>query len=251
MNLSELKTKSETHTQVKQNIIQYTPWNDRGEGNFWYLDRHFLDCGKTNSRFMNGFQFERNGDNIRYRFSCTPFSFNQTPSSFSTRAVAPMVEKKWGETTYYPMNSTPYLTQKVECPNGSGLVNFGLVRRPEDKENEPVDAATFINMVANSFDPKHATMVAWNAVAKALGWVAHPGDLLNYYYSCAPIPSLKGCWPVSTPWTYIKQGRSEYLDRQTAIWQYSNQVISGFQMESNVDGAGNGNIRFNYTVCTI
>ncbi len=70
------ETKSATTTETKQNSVDYTAWNDRGEGNFWYLDRHVLDCGKANkNKFINGFEFQRNGDNIRYKFSCTPFSF--------------------------------------------------------------------------------------------------------------------------------------------------------------------------------
>ena len=59
-----------------QNIVDYTPWNDRGEGNFWYLDRHVIDCGKGGrNKFINGFAYQRDGDNIRYKFSCAPFSY--------------------------------------------------------------------------------------------------------------------------------------------------------------------------------
>ena len=150
------------------------------------------------------------------------------------------------------MNSTPLLTQSVQCPDTYGLVNFALIRTPEDKEPpEPVTAASFLNMVAESFDPKYATAKAWDAIAKSLGWVPHSGDKLSYVYSCARIPNVKGCWSVETPRTYIKQGRSEYLDRQNYIWQYPNQVISGFQMISDTDFAGNGQIRYRYNVCTI
>ncbi len=73
----------------------------------------------------------------------------------------------------------------------------------------------------------------------------------QYAFSCAPIPNLKGCWEAATEWTEVREGRSEYLDRQRNIKHHPNQAISGFQMQvQNVDQNGNGFIRFVYNVCT-
>ena len=150
------------------------------------------------------------------------------------------------------MNSTPLLTQNVQCQDGYGLVNFALMRIPEDKDQpEPVTVANYLNKVAESFDSKYATVKAWDSIAKELRWVTTRGDKLSYVYSCAPIPNLKECRSVETPKTFIQHGRSYYLNRQNYIWHDPNQVISGFQMISETEKTGTGTIRYKYKVCTV
>ena len=75
------KSATKTHTEGSENHIMYTAWNDRGESHWKYLDRHRLDCSQYGNYFINGFQFQRNGDQIRYKYSCTPFSFTGQKTS--------------------------------------------------------------------------------------------------------------------------------------------------------------------------
>jgi len=71
--------RGKAHTKTKDDGYELkTDWNDRGQGNFVYLDRHLLDCSQFGgNRFINGFKLERNGDQIRFRYSCSQVSFNQ------------------------------------------------------------------------------------------------------------------------------------------------------------------------------
>ncbi len=50
-------------------FYRQTDWNDRAEGNIYYLDRHFVAC----PRALQGFKLERDGDRIRYNIKCRNF----------------------------------------------------------------------------------------------------------------------------------------------------------------------------------
>jgi len=76
------RSATKTRAEVPVNYQMETAWNDRGESHWKYLDRHQLDCSQYGgNRFINGFQFQRNGDQIRYYYTCTPFSFTGQKSS--------------------------------------------------------------------------------------------------------------------------------------------------------------------------
>jgi len=47
-----------------------TPWNDAGNGNVIYLDRHHLSC--ISGTALSRFRLQRSGNTIRYNYRCCP-----------------------------------------------------------------------------------------------------------------------------------------------------------------------------------
>jgi hypothetical protein len=243
-----------------------TQWDDRGEGNVWFLDRHFLNCdyrvgavkfesfnhpysnGSLTHKFLTGFHLDRSGDRIRYQYDCSDFSFNGATSSHSSYQMGITTNVRFDNNPNFPRHSAHRLTAQVMCPYGQGLISFGLVRIPQAAQSKHIDAAQFINMVAESMDYKYSIRVAANNLLRLFGVTETPADGFKYVFRCAPIPNLRNCFGQSTPWSIISYGYTEYLDRQN-IKLGPNQAMQGFQMISSASQFGHGHIHYQYTVC--
>lgn len=72
---------------LEEQFTRYTDWNatnnKKGES-LNYLDRHHLFC--TDDSSLNGFHMERNGDNIRFRYTCNRVKIKNS-GSYSTDYV--------------------------------------------------------------------------------------------------------------------------------------------------------------------
>jgi len=99
-------------------VDKYTSWNDAGDGNTVYLDRHRLNCGGAGNA-MKMFKLERRRPNrIRYKYTCCQLS----AGTCSTR-------KKTNDYTIDGGGKVVYLDrQRVSCTS-TGLINeFWLSR---------------------------------------------------------------------------------------------------------------------------
>lgn len=266
--LKNKETKTNLQTSLKYYYGLATNWNDRGEGNFWYLDRHFLNCnyrtghtpyrgmnfhysqGTYTRRFLTGFHLDRSGDRIRYQFNCSHFGFSGNTNAHQTSNMSPTYDVYFDRNPWFPRNSAHHLNSRVQCPNGQALVAFGLIRIPKEKEYKDIDGAWFINEVAKRTDLGYNLSILSKRLFKLFGVEEKVGDPLRYVYDCAPLPRASNCVQHETQWTHIHNGYTEYLDRQH-INVGPNQAIQGFQMHSSTSKFGTGNIRYTYTVCTL
>lgn len=69
---------------LDEQFTRYTDWNGTNgnkEESLNYLDRHALFCPEDSA--LNGFQMERSGDNIRFRYTCNRVKFNSA-SNYTT-----------------------------------------------------------------------------------------------------------------------------------------------------------------------
>jgi hypothetical protein len=72
---------------LDEQFTQYTEWNGTAgnkEESLNFLDRHDLMCPEDSA--MNGFQMERSGDRIRFRYNCNRVKFI-SQSSYTTNFV--------------------------------------------------------------------------------------------------------------------------------------------------------------------
>ncbi len=66
---------------LDEQFTRYTDWNSTAgnkEESLNFLDRHELMCPDDSA--LNGFQMERSGDNIRFRYTCNRVKMNSTGS---------------------------------------------------------------------------------------------------------------------------------------------------------------------------
>jgi hypothetical protein len=61
-------------------IDRATPWDSSGNGEVYYLDRHEVKC--LYNEVLSNFKLERNGDNIRFVFSCIQSQAVIFPNNF-------------------------------------------------------------------------------------------------------------------------------------------------------------------------
>ena len=59
-------TSSEQSLLSGTSYYKTTKWEDRSEGNIYFLDRHFIQCPSA----LQGFKLNRSGDRIQYIFKC-------------------------------------------------------------------------------------------------------------------------------------------------------------------------------------
>lgn len=98
-------------------IPKTTPENDRGGGDFVYLDRHNIECGKD--EVLNSFKYERQGaDKIYYSYNCIkskkPLTCRQVKTDLSISVDA--------DNTKNLKNLNP------SCLNNEALQSFKFIR---------------------------------------------------------------------------------------------------------------------------
>jgi len=104
-----------------------TKWDDAGEGSIWNLDRHVPWCDRPNSA-MTSFNFERNGDLIRYAYKCIQNTKIQTDG-------VQILYTEWNDVGGYEQKAIHYLDRHmVLCPGNSVLRGF-VVNRQERPGN--------------------------------------------------------------------------------------------------------------------
>ena len=110
-------------TNAQRNCVdKYTSWNNAGNGNTIYLDRHRLNCGGA-GKAMKMFKLERSWPNkIRYKYTCCQLS----AGTCSTR-------KETNDYTSDGGGRVVYLDrQRVSCTS-TGLVNEFWLSRNSDR----------------------------------------------------------------------------------------------------------------------
>ena len=97
---------------------KFTPWNDNGNGNAIYLDRHSLNCGPS-SDVLRSFKLETSATKMRYKYTCCHFP----KGTCSLRQVQnPYTVEGGGNVVYLDK-------QYVSC-GARGLLNeFRLLRK--------------------------------------------------------------------------------------------------------------------------
>jgi len=98
------------------NTQRYTNWNNSGNGNIFYLDRHHVDC---QHHLLIDFQLERSGNNIRYRYNCSHERSHNLHLYYTS----------WNNVARNQRKSVHYLDRHdVKCPADRGLSGFVLQR---------------------------------------------------------------------------------------------------------------------------
>lgn len=98
-----------------------TPWNDSGNGNSVYLDRHDINC--PNKSALSKFQMaNKDGKQIQYQYSCLAAVDFQDAVPNST----PPNDDGGGNTIYFDRHA-------VMCPTGSAVNEWHLIRPTANK----------------------------------------------------------------------------------------------------------------------
>lgn len=214
LSITLTSNKENTSTKTKYHYAHATEWNDRGEGHVYYLDRHTtINC--VNS-FLSGFHLDRDGERIRYQFSCSNANLNRAPKETYKSRMINSNKLKQGTKSF-----ANHLTAPVMCPQGKALVSFRLYRR----------------------------LIQWNSFYNRYYQSQLSQDNpVQYEFQCAPIPWNYRCGiQRQTDWTYMHKGLTEYLDRQN-VQVGHNEILKGFTMEFN---RRTSHIRYRYEVCAL
>lgn len=185
---------SESETQ-NGSYYKQTNWNDYGEGNIWYLDRHDINCDKG---VVQGFHLQTQPNLIRYNYKC-----RDIPNVDNSIRVTKETQK--GPILYTglakvarPYWSTQFLDRHyVKCDEGFALEKFKLMRNGEE--------------IYYQFN-----------CAK-----------VNKYGNCRTINSVESLGGpkggISTGYNYITT--TNYLDRQQ-VFCSDNQFFTGFRLST-------------------
>ena len=108
-------------TAACTNMQRMTMFNEDGDGNAVYLDRHSADCGNTG--YINDFKVERNYDHskIRYSYYCCMLNGTWSEKSDCYTTQTSMTYDGYGLVYYLDR-------QTVSCDSGYALSFFKLFR---------------------------------------------------------------------------------------------------------------------------
>jgi hypothetical protein len=97
-----------------------TGFNDEGDGNVWFIDRHNIEC--DDNQFINYFKFVRSGQNkFRYEYSCISYS-THSPQCYEHNTGLQDVGNGGN-------NAVDYLDRhNIECNPGFALQKFKFNR---------------------------------------------------------------------------------------------------------------------------
>lgn len=232
--------------------VQQTPWNAEGK-EFYYLDRHFLDCG-TPGRVVNSFKLIRTSGRIALQYTCCGVS----------GGVASWYRTRNAETGEGHRGNTIGRLSAVACQDNA-VLGWYLIQNNWDKMRFEYGCVT-VNDVSRSsvnltkttplngkgsnsvyFLDRHNVHCFDNStVLSSFRLENHPNNQMRFHYSCASHPSISNdCSTYYTQWDDVanESFSLNYVDRHFLVCG-KRAALKGFQMERS-----GSRIRFRYGCC--
>lgn len=194
-----------------------TPWNDEGNGNASFLERHDLNC---DTQAIQQFRLGRDGQGkYRYNYRCTQGAAFGTPTTSNTRP---------GTQSANVLSLGQY---DVNCPSGSVLSKFKLSSGPQR-----CSEAQIIPAVRGPFG------------IVIMPETRIPGSCFvpqGYDITCRPSTVPLTCRNVQTPTDLNGGGNAIFLDRQNVSCA-EDEAMAGFRLRQ---GSDPSHMYYEYRCC--
>lgn len=232
--------------------VQQTPWNAEGK-EFFYLDRHFLDCG-TPGKVVNNFKLIRSGGKIALQYTCCNVS----------GGVASWYRTRPAESGEGHRGNTIGRLSAVVCQDNA-VLGWYLLQNSFDKIRFEYGCVavndvsrTSVNLTKTTpLNAKGSTSVYYldrhnvncfdaSTVLTSFRLENHPNNQMRFHYSCASHPSISNdCSTYYTQWDDIANESSSlnFVDRHFMVCG-KRAALKGFQMERS-----GSRIRFRFGCC--
>jgi hypothetical protein len=162
-------------------ITKYTPWNKDGDGEIWYMDRHYINCDMMRGEYaLRDFQLERNGSQIRFKYTCVRSMRLSKMDNQCTNSIT-----NWYYVTNDAREALPMLKHhKFECKDNNVLNSIALQRQPGGN-----NIAIFYKCCPADFSKSYI-----NRTDRADMGNRRYFALQNLSFNLAPEEVLKGVW---------------------------------------------------------
>jgi hypothetical protein len=162
-------------------FTKYTDWNKDGDGEIWYMDRHYINCDMTKGEYaLRDFQLERNGSQIRFKYTCVK---SMRLSKMDNACTS--LRTKFYYVTNDARQALPMLKHhKFECKDNSVLNSLALQRQQNGNE-----IAMFYKCCPADFSKSYINRTDRTDMGDRKYFA-----LQNLSFNLAPEEVLKGVW---------------------------------------------------------